>query len=46
MGKKRVTLFVDSEIYKKYRQYCEKNDIIKEIWNLYGKWVKEESKRG
>jgi len=25
MGKKRVTLFVDSEIYEKYKQYCEKN---------------------
>ena len=28
MGKKRVTLFVDSEIYEKYKQYCEKNGLI------------------
>lgn len=28
MGKKRVTLFVDSEIYEKYKQYCDKNGLI------------------
>mgnify|MGYP000450983694 FL=1 len=28
MKKKRVTLFVDSEIYEKYKQYCERNGLI------------------
>lgn len=28
MPKKRVTLFVDSEIYERYKQYCEKNGLI------------------
>jgi len=28
IGKKRVTLFVNSEIYEKYKQYCEKNGLI------------------
>jgi len=28
MGKKRVTLFVNSKIYEKYKQHCEKNGFI------------------
>ncbi|RLJ01372.1 MAG: hypothetical protein DRP10_04220 [Candidatus Aenigmatarchaeota archaeon] len=28
IGKKRVTLFVNSEIYDRYKQYCEKNGLI------------------
>lgn len=28
MGKKRVTLFVESEIYDKFKEYCDKNGLV------------------
>ena len=28
MAKKRVTLFVESETYDKFKEYCDKNGLI------------------
>lgn len=28
MGKKRVTLLVESEIYDKFKEYCYKNGLV------------------
>jgi len=28
MGKKRVTLFVESEIYDKFKEYCDKQGLV------------------
>jgi len=48
MKKKRVTLFVDSEIYEKYKQYCERNGLIlsKRFEIFMEDELKKKSKRG
>ena len=28
MGKKKVTLSLEEEVYKQFQKYCEENDII------------------
>ena len=28
MGKKKVTLSIDSKVYDSYKEYCEKNAIL------------------
>jgi hypothetical protein len=46
MAKKRVTLFVDSVIYEKFKKVCDKKGwvISKQFENFMEKEVKEESK--
>jgi len=46
MAKKRVTLFVDSEIYDKFKEYCDKNGwvISKQFENFMEKELKKEGK--
>ena len=47
MGKKKVTLSIDSEIYDKYKTYCEQNAIMlsKKI-ELFMKGELEAKKKG
>lgn len=44
MAKKRVTLFVDSEVYEKFKKVCDKKGwvISKQFENFMEKEVKEE----
>ena len=44
MTKKRVTLFVDSEIYDKFKKFCDKQGwvISKQFENYMGKEIKKE----
>jgi len=46
MAKKRVTLFVDSEIYDKFKEHCDKNGwvISKQFENFMEKKLKKEGK--
>jgi len=46
MTKKRVTLFVDSEVYENFKKVCDKNGwvISKQFENFMKKEVKEEGK--
>jgi hypothetical protein len=46
MAKKRVTLFVDSEIYDKFKDQCDKKGWIvsKQFQNYIEKEVKKEAK--
>lgn len=46
MAKKRVTLFVDSEVYENFKKVCDKKGwvISKQFENFMGKEVKKEGK--
>jgi len=46
VAKKRVTLFVDSEIYDRFKEYCDKKGgvISKQFENFMEKKLKKEDK--
>ena len=43
MGKKRVTLFVESEIYDKFKEYCGKNGLV--LSKRFERFMEEELKK-
>ena len=43
MGKKRVTLFVESEIYDKFKEYCDKNGLV--LSKRFERFMEEELKK-
>lgn len=45
---KRVTLNIDSEVYKEFHKFCEENDIIisKRVERLMNKELEENKKGG
>jgi hypothetical protein len=47
MGKRKVTLSLDEDLYKKFQKFCEENDIMlsKRIDRLIGKHLDEEVRK-
>ena len=43
MGKKRVTLFVDSETYDKFKEYCDKQGLV--LSKRFERFMEEELKK-
>jgi len=45
---KRVTLSLDDSVYKKFQDFCERNDIIvsKRVERLMNEMLSEKTKRG
>jgi len=43
MGKKRVTLFVEEEIYDKFKDYCDKQGLV--LSKRFEKFMEEELKK-
>lgn len=43
MVKKRVTLFVESEIYDKFKEYCDKQGLV--LSKRFEKFMEEELKK-
>ena len=44
MSKQKVTLSIDSETYKKFKDYCEENAIM--LSKKVEIWMKQELKEG
>lgn len=43
MGKKRVTLFVDSDTYDEFKEFCDKNGLV--LSKRFEMFMEEELKK-